>query len=147
MKKVNFQNNGQPAINDTNLNQMQDNIEEAIEEISQDTGWINGTTIGNETNNQVRYRKVGNIVYISSMVYLSSAITISGMTTYPLFTLPDDCKPQFGIRDPLFAKGPDNVEQNHLMYQISSDGKVGILNSTNTSKALNCFYFNTSYPV
>lgn len=28
MKKINFKNNGQPALNDTNLNLMQDNIEE-----------------------------------------------------------------------------------------------------------------------
>lgn len=31
MDKINFVNNGQPAINDTNLNKMQDNIEKAIE--------------------------------------------------------------------------------------------------------------------
>lgn len=30
MNKIDFVNNGQPAINDTSLNQMQDNIEEAI---------------------------------------------------------------------------------------------------------------------
>ena len=32
MDKIKFVNNGQPAINDTNLNQMQTNIENAIEE-------------------------------------------------------------------------------------------------------------------
>lgn len=31
MEKIEFTNNGQPAINDTNLNLMQTNIEEAIE--------------------------------------------------------------------------------------------------------------------
>ena len=31
MDKINFVNKGQPAINDTNLNKMQDNIEKALE--------------------------------------------------------------------------------------------------------------------
>lgn len=33
MKKINFKNNGQPAINDTNLNLMQDNIENELNAI------------------------------------------------------------------------------------------------------------------
>lgn len=34
MKKINFKNNEQPAINDTNLNLMQDNIENELNAIA-----------------------------------------------------------------------------------------------------------------
>lgn len=54
MDKINFVNNGQPAINDTNLNQMQTNIENAINAIIVESGsnsngtyikWSDGTMI------------------------------------------------------------------------------------------------------
>ena len=38
MDKINFVNKGQPAINDTNLNQMQTNIENAINAIKVESG-------------------------------------------------------------------------------------------------------------
>lgn len=38
MDKIDFVNNGQPAINDTNLNQMQTNIENAINAIKVESG-------------------------------------------------------------------------------------------------------------
>lgn len=55
MDKITFVNKGQPAINDTNLNLLQDNIENAIEigystnEINTNQKWIDGKPI---------YRKV-----------------------------------------------------------------------------------------
>ena len=42
MKKINFVNNGQPAINDTNLNLLQTNIEDAITDV---INTMNGTTL------------------------------------------------------------------------------------------------------
>ena len=54
MNKIDFVNNGQPAINDTNLNQMQTNIENAINAIIVESGsnangsyikWSDGTMI------------------------------------------------------------------------------------------------------
>ena len=54
MDKIKFVNNGQPAINDTNLNQMQTNIENAINAIIVESGsnangsyikWSDGTMI------------------------------------------------------------------------------------------------------
>ena len=33
MEKINFINNQQPAVNDTNLNKLQDNVEDAIQEV------------------------------------------------------------------------------------------------------------------
>ena len=54
MDKIDFVNNGQPAINDTNLNQMQTNIENAINSIIVESGsnangsyikWSDGTMI------------------------------------------------------------------------------------------------------
>lgn len=54
MNKIDFVNNGQPSINDTNLNQMQTNIENAINAIIVESGsnangsyikWSDGTMI------------------------------------------------------------------------------------------------------
>lgn len=54
MNKIDFVNNGQPGINDTNLNQMQTNIENAINAIIVESGsnangsyikWSDGTMI------------------------------------------------------------------------------------------------------
>ena len=36
MEKINFVNNSLPAINDTNLNKLQDNVEDAIQEVQDD---------------------------------------------------------------------------------------------------------------
>lgn len=45
MNKIDFVNNGQPAINDTNLNQMQTNIENAINGIIESGSNANGNYI------------------------------------------------------------------------------------------------------
>lgn len=45
MNKIDFVNNGQPAINDTNLNQMQTNIENAINGIVESGSNANGNYI------------------------------------------------------------------------------------------------------
>lgn len=113
----------------------------------EDTGWINGTTIGNENNNQVRYRKVGNIVYISSMLYLKELITVNGMSNYKLFTLPEGFRPVFGQRGTISVKGTDNIMKEDLMYQINANGEVSLFNSGNSNISLICAYFSLSYPI
>ena len=52
MKKINFKNNGQPAINDTNLNLMQDNIE-------------------NELNAKVNTSDLIDLIYPVGSIYMS----------------------------------------------------------------------------
>lgn len=37
MEKIDFRNNQQPALNETNLNKLQDNVEQAIQEVQNDT--------------------------------------------------------------------------------------------------------------
>lgn len=113
----------------------------------EDTGWINGTTIGNENANQVRYRKVGNIVYISSMLYLKELITVNGMSNYNLFTLPDSFRPAFGQRGTISVKGTDNIMKEDLMYQINTNGEVSLFNSGTSNVNVICAYFSLSYPV
>lgn len=61
MEKINFKNGQAPALNETNLNQMQDNIENAINEVvessSNDNGsWIkysDGTMICSKTTDEI----------------------------------------------------------------------------------------------
>ena len=113
----------------------------------EDTGWINGTTIGNDNNNQVRYRKVGNIVYISSMLYLKELITVNGMSNYNLFTLPENFRPAFGQRGTISIKGTDNIMKEDLMYQINTNGEVSLFNSSTSNISLICAYFSLSYPI
>lgn len=113
----------------------------------EDTGWINGTTIGNENNNQVRYRKVGNIVYVSSMLYLKELITVNGMSNYKLFTLPEGFRPVFRQRGTISGKGTDDIMKEDLMYQINANGEVSLLNSGNSNISLICAYFSLSYPI
>lgn len=46
MEKINFINNQQPAINDTNLNKLQDNVEDAIDVVQTDTNTkLNKTSV------------------------------------------------------------------------------------------------------
>ena len=45
MKKINFKDGQEPAIDEENLNQMQDNIEEAVNEASQTGGILTGTIV------------------------------------------------------------------------------------------------------
>lgn len=133
----------EPRIYIRNLNGV---YEEFIKK-QEDTGWINGTTIGNDNNNQIRYRKVGNIVYISSMLYLKELITVNGMSNYNLFTLPENFRPAFGQRGTISIKGTDNIMKEDLMYQINTNGEVSLFNSSTSNISLICAYFSLSYPV
>ena len=47
MDKITFVNGQEPALNDTNLNLLQDNIEQAIEEMGQEAS--------DELNNKIKY--------------------------------------------------------------------------------------------
>lgn len=67
MEKINFVNNSTPAIDDQTLNQMQTNIENAIEDIN-----------GEKYSNTKTYN-VGDIVQYDSKLYkCTTAITTAG---------------------------------------------------------------------
>lgn len=59
MKKINFKNKEQPAINDTNLNLMQDNIENEL------------NAIENELNAKVNTSDLIDLIYPTGSVYMS----------------------------------------------------------------------------
>lgn len=78
MEKINFQNSKTP-LNDTNLNQLQDNIENAINEVAtQDTGWVDISSYLNTSIFSIRegyipmIRKIGKTVYLRGEVYIST---------------------------------------------------------------------------
>ena len=139
--------NGKTKLNKDTFDEFQNNIKDAIDETIKDSGWINGTSIGNDNNNQVRYRKIGNIVYISSMLYLKETITINGMSNYKLFTLPAGLRPAFDQRGTVSAKGKDNIMKEDLMFQINTNGELILLNSGLSNITIICAYFSMSFPV
>jgi hypothetical protein len=78
MEKINFTNNKTP-LNDTNLNKMQDNMENAINEVAmKDTGWIDLSQYVNSYLVSIREghppmaRKINNTVYLRGEVYIST---------------------------------------------------------------------------
>ena len=81
MNKIDFVNNGQPAINDTNLNQMQTNIENAINGIIESGSNANGNYIKYADGTLIQY---GNVTLTTSenriaggLTYYSTATTIN----------------------------------------------------------------------
>lgn len=59
MEKINFVNNSQPALNATNLNKLQDNIEEELDNIIPKLVYSTTETVaGTWINNKPIYRKV-----------------------------------------------------------------------------------------
>ena len=70
MNKINFVNNGQPAINDTNLNQMQTNIENAINAIMVESGSnTNGSYIKFSDGTMICRKKVTGTAVIDDSYY------------------------------------------------------------------------------
>lgn len=58
MDKINFVNKGQPAVNDTNLNLMQSNIETAISNVIEKGSNANGTYIKFSNGIMICHKKV-----------------------------------------------------------------------------------------
>ena len=60
MEKITFVNNQAPALNATNLNLLQDNVEEAIEDVKeQANSYASSTNVGG-----IKIRLDGSILYI-----------------------------------------------------------------------------------
>lgn len=58
MDKIDFVNKGQPAVNDTNLNLMQDNIENAISNVVEKGTNTNGTYIKFSDGTMICHKKI-----------------------------------------------------------------------------------------
>ena len=69
MNKIDFVNNGQPAINDTNLNQMQTNIENAINGIVESGSNANGNYIKFADGTMICTKKVTGTAEITEQYY------------------------------------------------------------------------------
>ena len=77
MNKINFVNNNQPAINATNLNQMQTNIENAIDESFECS--TSEKKIGKWIDNKPIYRKIINIGNLPNANYSNVAHNINNL--------------------------------------------------------------------
>lgn len=55
MEKIDFVNNSTPALNATNLNKLQDNIEDAIEESTNITSGTSNPSGGNDGDIYLKY--------------------------------------------------------------------------------------------
>lgn len=112
MTKINFVNGSQPAINDTNLNALQDNIDNAKQDKMIEGVWTPTLTTLEDiaptmtyTIRRGKYKKIGNMVYIS--VYIRGNITtLNGSENYVKIT---------GV--PYYAK-------NHM---VENPLKIGVL--------------------
>lgn len=126
MDKINFVNKGQPAINDTNLNKMQSNIEDAIEKVEKKGTWVQlaDTTSDTETtktvNNLNNYRSIALQVQAVSGQVLATTIG-----TLEQFKLGQSWQAAFG-------KEPDNYNA-HCTYL--TDTSIKISSSSQYDKA------------
>ena len=134
MNKINFVNNGQPAINDTNLNQMQTNIENAINAIIVESGsnangsyiqWSAGTMICRNTF------LIADVTFteIATGINYSEPQTI----TYPQEFIDNDVSVKVSCRSSNLAWAVNEIS-------IASSFQFDILHSTNAIRDIRCSY-------
>lgn len=104
MKKIDFKNypDESTPLSAENLNQLQTNIEEAINEVNDNltvgSGWIDlefSSNFGNYkgiASNNPKYRKIGNVVMLQG-VATPVEKTPADSTQVELFTLPEEARP------------------------------------------------------
>ncbi len=77
MEKINFINNQQPAINDTNLNKLQDNVEDAIGDVQTDiNNKLDKTSVKNTHSTSIE--NVYSCNYVNELKTHSTTDTIAG---------------------------------------------------------------------
>lgn len=92
MTKINFINGSQPVINDTNLNALQDNVDNAKQDKMEEGTWIPTlTTLEGKAPTMEyliqrgTYKKIGKLVYLS--FYIRGKITkLNGKNNYAVIT-------------------------------------------------------------
>lgn len=120
MDKINFVNGSQPAINDTNLNKLQDNIEKEIKVNSQ------SISIGN-------VYKIGRLVCLT-ILYTSNITNLASNTAHTIAKLADTYKPEkltvgYGI-----VKDTSYKPLNNSYIQIRPTGDVEIYQNSGSSQ-------------
>lgn len=144
MVKINFSNDGQPAINDTNLNQMQDNIETAINAVAPDTGWQDLTLAQDITAQssaaayKPQYRKIGKLIYVAGCVKGATA------NNQILATLPSGYRPSHQMR---YITGRSGTA--HVILQLGTSGEITFICMSDNSavSASTYIYIQTSFLV
>lgn len=122
MEKINFQDNITKANAET-MTQFQDNIENAINEIGSDTGWIESTTLNpgdlgtssGSSTGTLYGRKIGNIVQLNFDLVITS--------TY-VYTLNENFRPTQKIYGVLTL---DSGVYTQELISIDTDGTINLL--------------------
>lgn len=109
------------------------NLVSAINELAYDTGWI-------DLNNEISYRRVGQIVYVVGNSSGTKEIG-DGVATV-VGTLPVDFRPQFMVGFTAGFKGGDHPTQS---CDIRSDGQIQMY--LDTGDTTSYWIFNTCFPL
>jgi hypothetical protein len=131
MEKINFVNGSEPALNATNLNQMQDNVENAIndtktnlENAINDTGnWQDLELINGWENYDIDLFNKAQIKKDKGRVYLRGVLKIDNKTDYVITYFPEGYRP----RKMLIISAITNVThitQEPRRMTIYPDGKM-----------------------
>lgn len=116
MNKIDFVNNGQPAINDINLNQMQTNIENAID----DRKPIRTVLFNDSSNTSLT-------IELSESAYNYSYLYINNSSNYYVM-VPMWASNQSSLRGIGGWSGNTNVGSTHFYGTLSEDGKTLTVN-------------------
>lgn len=121
MEKIKFSNYQEPGVSAETLNQMQDNIENAIngDETWQNLNLSNNFKVYNDTSsNAPVFKKAGNVVELIGTI--SPAKTIEGSSTQVLIgTLPTGFRPKKSLRKLCQGTG-----KNTWLLNIDTNGEV-----------------------
>lgn len=147
MEKINFQNlpSTETPINSTNLNQMQTNIENAINKLEEDSGWQRLTDTG-ESYAPIDYRKMGQLVVLSSRWYSETGISVNAWSNMILGTLPEGFRPTTNIQLAIYCKDLNSKVINNCHVRITPNGEVLLINSSDTkASSIASIVFNATY--
>ena len=137
MEKINWINGqaGGTPLSAENLNQMQDNIEDAINAVPLDSGWIDLvleqgiTPQSSSVAYKPQYRKIGNIVYVAGC--------IKGVTSnnQKITTLPIGYRPAHQMR---YITGRSGTA--HVVLQLSTSGEITFICMSDNSAVSDTTY-------
>lgn len=117
MEKITFKNGQAPYISDTNLNQMQNNIEEAINET------ITSSNVTLVENLAYAY-KTGKVVNIT--IFGITKLEINNNTNVLIATLPEGYRPRVNISVPIILKDNNWNFVNSTSIIIRTTGAIEI---------------------
>lgn len=132
MDKINFVNGGQPAINDTNLNQLQTNVENALNNVENpisDLGitWESGVMAQSSQENSIKVNKIEKSCTLTFGVNTNTAKE----TAFKLGSFSSQYAPKkivFGT-----AVISTNTATTSCQCSIGTDGSININNAGQSS--------------